>query len=224
LNEPGKTTQARDINDTDVVAWLRERIRVGRLVPGQRLVEIDITRETGASRSKVRNAFQRLATEGLITIEEFRGASVRSINAEDIRQIYRARIALEGISAADFTRRASKKDRQKLLALQGQLDACVASRDAAAFGLLNGQWHAAILTGSENGVIQELLQRLSVPINRLLFESFYDETRLRNANADHQAITAAIVAGNAEEAETRMRVHVEDGFRTLLAIASNFAS
>src|SRR5690349_10615787 len=61
----------------EVIEWIRERIRRGRLVPGQRLVEADIIREVGASRSRVREALQRLATEGLVTIEEFRGASVK---------------------------------------------------------------------------------------------------------------------------------------------------
>ena len=62
----------------DIADWVRERIRTGRFVPGQRLVEVDIIRQTGASRSKTREALQRLEGEGLVLIEEFRGASVRS--------------------------------------------------------------------------------------------------------------------------------------------------
>ena len=72
-----------DAFKTSAVAdWVRERIRLGKLVPGQRLIEADMVRETGASRSKVREALQRLESEGLVTIEEFRGASVKRLGIE----------------------------------------------------------------------------------------------------------------------------------------------
>ena len=73
---------------SDVADGIRQRIRLGRYVPGQRLIEGDLIRETGASRSRVREALQRLAIEGLITIEEFRGASVKRITWDEVRQIY----------------------------------------------------------------------------------------------------------------------------------------
>ena len=72
----------------EVAGWVRNRIRNGRFSPGQRLVEVDIIRQTGASRSKVREALQRLEGEGLVQIEEFRGASVKStgLDPRAIRQ------------------------------------------------------------------------------------------------------------------------------------------
>src|SRR5689334_23696044 len=89
---PGENEEP--VSVSTVVEWIRDRIRRGRLVPGQRLVEADIIRELSASRSRVREALQRLSTEGLVTIEEFRGASVKQFSRDEIRQIYRARMAL----------------------------------------------------------------------------------------------------------------------------------
>lgn len=218
--KPPKTP--RSPSAIDVADVLRELMRKGRLVPGQRLVEIDIVRQTGASRSKVREALQRLEAERLVRIEEFRGASVRRAGMEEIRQIYRARIALEGISAADFARNASPAQKRKLGELQAELDLCVAERAPERFGRLNGEWHSLVIAGSANAIVRDTLQRLSVPINRLLFESFYDEARLRAANAGHALITAAILAGDAEEAERQMRRHVEEGFATLSVVAEGF--
>ncbi|NBC36165.1 FCD domain-containing protein [Novosphingobium sp. FSY-8] len=209
-------------NGTEVANWIRQRIRTGRFVPGQRLVEVDIIRQTGASRTKVREALKRLEGEGLVAIEEFRGASVRSATIEEVRQIYRARMALEGISAGDFARYASAQDRQRLIDLQAELDLCVEQRLPDKFGRLNGEWHRLIVEGSGNLQIAELLQRLNVPIHRLLFESFYDEQRLRTANADHRAMVDLIMAGDADGAEAAMRRHVEAGFHTLSAIESEF--
>lgn len=207
----------------DVASWLRERIRKGRLVPGQRLVEIDITRETGAGRSKVREAFQRLEAEGLVQIEEFRGASVRRAGMAEIQQIYRARMALEGVCAADFVRNASADQKARLTQLQDELDKCVHEHAPERFGKLNNEWHALIIEGAGNRVVRDVLNRLSIPINRLLFESFYDDGRLRKANADHQAITRAIIEGDKKTAEESMRHHIADGLATLTSIAGEFS-
>ncbi|MCW2394008.1 MULTISPECIES: GntR family transcriptional regulator [unclassified Sphingobium] len=206
----------------EVADWVRDRIRTGRFVPGQRLVEVDIIRQTGASRSKVREALQRLEGEGLVLIEEFRGASVRSTSLEEAAQIYRARLALEGICAADFTRNASEEQKHQLCIVQEQLDKCVNDRAPDKFGRLNIEWHRLIVKGSGNTVIAELLKRLNVPIHRMLFESFYDEERLRTANADHQNMLRLILAGEADAAETAMRSHIGDGFKTLSKIESEF--
>lgn len=219
MNEVSKIVSGADLAD-----WLRERIRKGRLVPGQRLVEADISGETGISRAKVREAFQRLEAEGLVALEAFRGASVRRVSIEEIRQIYRARVALEGICAADFTSFATSEQKNHLLELQAGLNECVTERAAERFGRLNHEWHKQIIDGSGNNIVRDLLARLTVPINRLLFESFYDEERLRIANDDHRAITTLIMAGDSQGAEAAMRKHVGDGFQTLSHIAGEFGS
>lgn len=216
------SNSTRPPSATEVADWIRERIGKGRFVPGQRLVEVDIIRQTGASRSKVREALQRLETESLVVIEEFRGASVRSAGLEEVRQIYRARVALEGISAHDFADNATETQKVRLQELQDELDNCVEERSPERFASLNRQWHELVVEGAGNVIVVELLQRLSLPIHRMLFESFYNEQRLRKANADHQAIVAAIMIGDAEGAERAMRRHVADGFVTLSVIDSEY--
>lgn len=205
-------------SSAEIADWIRERIRRGRFVPEQRLIEVDIIRQTGGSRAKVREAFQRLAADGLVQIEEFRGASVRTASLAEVKQIYRARAALEGISARDFTLKATDEMKSELVALHKELDACVKARANDHFGQLNNQWHRLLVKGSDNLIIDELLQRLNVPIHRLLFESFYHEDRLKIAHADHDLVLQAVMDGDADAAEAHMRRHIEDGFVTLTVI------
>lgn len=207
---------------SEIADWIRERIRRGQFAPEQRLVEIDIIRKTGGSRLKVREAFQRLAAEGLVDIEPFRGASVRSTSLEEVRNIYRARAALEGVTAADFVKFASPVQRKRLGELQAELERCVEERSPERFGRLNAEWHQLLVDGSGNSIINELLQRLNVPIHRLLFDSFYDAERLRTANDDHRRILGAILANDAPGAESAMRAHVEAGFEMLSAIETEY--
>jgi len=170
----------------------------------------------------VREALQRLAAEGLVTIEPYRGASVRSISPDELRHIYRARTALEGIAAADFAIYATDEQRARLEAIQEELERCIIERSPERFGRLNAEWHELIVEGSGNIIAGELLQRLSVPIHRLLFESFYDADRLRTANDDHRVILKAVLARDPEAAEAAMRAHVQAGFRTLSAIEAEY--
>jgi DNA-binding GntR family transcriptional regulator len=199
----------------EIADWVRSQIRSSRFVPGQRLVEVDIIRQTGGSRFKVREAFQRLAAEGLVEIEEFRGASVRGASMDEVRQLYRARAALEGICAADFTERASDEDKQRLAQIAEDMEECVAHGSPERFGQLNSEWHSMIMQGAGNGVIESVVKRLNTPVHHLLFETFYRGNRLREALEDHRRILQAILAGDAQGAETAMRAHVEHGHKFL---------
>lgn len=214
--------QAPPPTSSEIADWIRDRIRKGQFSPEQRLVEVDIIRKTGGSRLKVREAFQRLAAEGLVEIEPFRGASVRSTSLEEVRHIYRARAALEGVTAADFARFATRAQRQRLQDIQAELERCVDERLPERFGRLNNEWHNLLVEGSGNTIVAELLERLNVPIHRLLFGSFYDAERLRTANDDHQRILAAIMANDALGAEQAMRAHVQAGFAILSEIETEY--
>jgi len=202
----------------EIADWIRSQIRSARLVPGQRLVEVDLIRQTGGSRFKVREALQRLSAEGLVEIEEFRGASVREASMDEVRQLYRARAALEGICAADFAVRATDSDKAKLCELAQDMENCVESGSREQFGQLNAQWHSLMMRATGNEVIEGLVRRLNTPVHHLLFETFYRSDRLREAVADHRLILDAVLANDGPAAEAAMRQHIENGHRFLTAL------
>jgi DNA-binding GntR family transcriptional regulator len=211
---------SKRVSTAGVADWIRERIRRGRFVPGQRLIEADIIEQTGASRSKVREALQRLEAEDLVTIEEYRGASVRKIGPEEIRQIYHTRMALEGLAAAEFAEADVPKLKQRLQELQDAMDNWRDEGGHEGFARINSKWHRLIIEGSGNAYVAQFVARLSVPTYRLLFASFYTDQRVDDANADHQKITAAIVEGRAADAEAAMRQHISDGLAAVSELAA----
>jgi DNA-binding GntR family transcriptional regulator len=207
---------------TDVTEWVREGIRHGRLVPGQRLVEADIVTATGVSRGKVREALRRLESEGLVSIEEFRGASVKKLGLDEVRQIYLARMALEGLAAGECATRANVAQRTRLQEIQEEMNAGESAGNHDRFARLNQAWHHLIIDGSGNGYIAQFLTRLNVPIYRLLFSTFYTTQRIVTANADHRVITAAVVEGRSADAERAMRTHIQNGLEALIELNSHF--
>lgn len=74
---------------------LREAILTGALCPGERLRLSALTQRFGVSATPLREAFQRLATEGLIDLTPQQGASVSNVSADDCADLYRARAAIE---------------------------------------------------------------------------------------------------------------------------------
>lgn len=218
------STASGKVNSTDeLVGWAREKIRAGQFAPGQRLIESDIMRETGASRNKVREALQRMATEGLLNIEPFRGASVKSFTWDEVRQIYKARMAIEGFAAAEFAASDNFELKQKLKQVQQEMNKWVKQGDHERFAELNSEWHELIIDGSMNEYFRQFLSRLTIPIYRLLFTMFYSKNRIVVANDDHKKITKAIVAGQAADAERLMRAHIEEALKALSLINSRLA-
>ena len=120
---------ARKVVSTQVVIQLlKQRIHSGLLVPGQRLVEPDVMRETGASRGRVREALLRLSADGLVELHEFRGAVVKRLTRAEVRHAYDMREMLEGL-AARLTAAAGLDEvgRATLIQLQAELDAATES-------------------------------------------------------------------------------------------------
>ncbi len=215
--QEGATTQS-------VASWLRERIRIGVLVPGQRLIEADIVEATQASRSKVREAFQRLEMEGLVEIAEFKGAAVKKLSFSDVQQIYRTRKALEGLAAAEFAAMDAPDLKQAFQAIQNEMNDWESTGDHENYARLNNAWHNAIIEGSGNRYVAQFLSQLTVPIYRLLFSTFYKSNRIMSANADHRVITEAIMNGRVEDAERAMKSHIQHGLDALSEMNSEFFS
>ena len=160
--------------------------------------------------------------EGLIETTEFKGASVKKLSFSDVEQIYRTRMALEGLAAAEFAAKDAPDAKQKLQQLQEDMNAWESSGDHENYARLNSSWHTLIIEGSGNRYVAQFISQLTVPIYRLLFSTFYKVNRIEAANADHRAITLAVVEGRVEDAEKAMRAHIAHGLDALSEINSDF--
>ena len=82
-----------------VHAALRDWIASGAWPPGKRLRIREVAAAVGTSEMPVREAFRRLEQAGLITVEPYKGATVRSLSIDSLEQIYGVRIMLEAEAA-----------------------------------------------------------------------------------------------------------------------------
>src|SRR4026208_1562785 len=114
----------------DAADRIRAQILSGGFSQGEHLVEAKIAEQLAISRGPVREAFKLLRAEGLLKEEPRRGTFVVSLTADDVREIYGLRAALEGRAARLLARGRDTKALARVRELAGQIDGARAARAA----------------------------------------------------------------------------------------------
>src|SRR5690242_17465200 len=110
-----------------VLDGLRQAIIAGRLEPGARLTERELTEMMGVSRTVVREALRQLESEGLIENIPNKGPVVRTLSLDEARDLYAVRAVLEGFAARLF---ADKATAEQTTRLEGALERVVAAYES----------------------------------------------------------------------------------------------
>jgi DNA-binding GntR family transcriptional regulator len=98
----------------DVHARLRAMILSGELPPGSVLLQTQVARQLGVSRTPTREAFRLLQEEGLIDARPDQRARVRAVDADDLDGVYGARIMLESLAVSLTVRTLSEADLDRI--------------------------------------------------------------------------------------------------------------
>jgi len=207
LQGPKRTASATERAATA----LRSGIMEGRLPPGHRLVELNISRELRISRGPIREALRLLQDEGLVEREKNKGARVRTVSRHHLLDQFAVREMLEGLAARLAAQAVEKPgNRGWLLEAAAIWERAESSEDAAAFIEENFRFHEGIMRLSGNAVLAAMMPKVHAPMPLSLLQYIYrmDAPRRARSMADHKAIIEAILEGNAADAEMLMRRHV----------------
>jgi DNA-binding GntR family transcriptional regulator len=193
---------------------IRHGIIEGHYRPHQRLVENDLAKELSASRTPVRQALQRLELEGLVVASRH-GWVIREHSAEDIRQIYDVRLALESFASRLATEKASDEDLERLVAAHESMriyeevsSIGESEPDGTSFVELHDQFHDAIVRCAANDVLRDAIRSYREhPYNRRVAHTYSAPERQRAA-ASHEKMLAAICGRLPDEAERLTREHL----------------
>ena len=171
---------------------LRHAILDGVFKPGEKLLEAELCRRMGVSRTSVREALRQLEAERLVTIIPNRGPSVTQLTWKEAEAIYDARELLEGESAARFAERATAAEIALAKAALADFDRAVTMDDAHGRLTHTQRFYELIIEGCGNAIIGEMLQSLFARINFLRARSMSREGRGRNSSIEMWKIYAAI--------------------------------
>jgi DNA-binding GntR family transcriptional regulator len=201
-----------------VVGELRRRIIDGVYRPGDRLTEERLADDFGVSRNPVREAIRVLESEGFLIAQPRRGAMVASMSVQDVEDLFDVRLSLEALAAALAAERAGATGSAVLDKLLAKARTTKRMADLAA---LNTQFHAAICALSGNALLTGLMESLHGRLQWVYRQSA--ETRAANSWAEHEELSAAIRAGDAEAAALAARTHVLAARESALKLAAERA-
>ena len=189
---------------------IRDAILAGEFVASQRLVEADLTARFGASRSAVRLALVNLANEGLVERLPNRGARVRAISVEEAVEIVEVRIGLESLCARKAAESLGEDDAAELRALRADLVAAVGDADLVGYSALIQDLDRRLRDLSGHVTAGRLLERLHAQSARHQFRLAFAPGRAAVSLAQHLAIVDAVLARDADAAESATREHLAD--------------
>lgn len=182
-----------------VDARLRSAILTGDLAPGTRLRSEHLAAEWGVSPTPVREAFQRLAGEGIVTIEPQRGARVAPVDPAAAAELYELRLSLEPLALSSAMAEAAADDawgdryRADVAAAHGVLAA--PHRSVPDYLSSHRTFHLALLDGCRNQRLHRLAVQLHDHTQRFQIAGAGYERR-GDAAAEHRQLCDAVVAGD----------------------------
>jgi DNA-binding GntR family transcriptional regulator len=199
-----------------IVERLRDDILAGRLRPGSRLVECDLTARFAVSRGPVREALRRLAADGLIEHWPHRGAVVRRLGEREIRELFLIRIELEAL-AARLAAATQAPDRRARFVASTKPIYADAPRNSCEYFKENAAFHDAVMALADNLQLRELAARLQLPLIMAQVGDVLTPSVLEASVREHRSIAQAILDHDPEAASARMRAHLERAARVALA-------
>ena len=202
-----------------IVDTIKDGIRLGQYVPGQRLIEGDFLSTRGFSRGPLREALRRLEAEGVVLLEKNRGAMVRRYSRSEIACLYEVRELLE-------------PDAARLAAVHIADDAGLRTRFESSRGRMrralketveeysreNTRFHVLVAEASGNPWLARIIETLQLPVDRLAVFHFVTTGATRSSLGEHEKIIDAILAGDASRAEKAMRVHLRSSRKMVLGL------
>lgn len=191
----------------------KARILDGSLPGGDLITEGQVADTLAMSRTPVREAFLRLEAEGLLRLFPKRGALVVAVSPSEVEAVLEARELVEGHALTKLCA-APEEDRAVVAAaLHEVLDVqreALSREDEQAFAEADRRFHITVVESGRNPILLELYASLRDRQLRMNLGSLErGPSRPRAILAQHEAIVAALTAGDAEAARERLRVHLD---------------
>lgn len=213
----GHATRATNLYDQ-----LRTDILGGLLEPGVKLAIEALTERYGVSATPLREALNRLISDGLVERREQRGFVVAGISAADLGEITKTRAWLEEIALRESMAAHSTAWEEALVLAHHRLARTPRSlsesrfEDNPAWEPLHRAFHRALIAGCGSRWLLGFCEQLADQHHRYRRLSAPRAFVKRGVKAEHQQLMEAAVAGRADEAVALLRAHFERTARILL--------
>lgn len=199
---------------------LCDLILSGHLRFGERLDERILADRMKISRTPIREAIGRLATEGIVERRPYQGNFVRTFTPIQIRDLYEVREELEGLAVRLAVARATQEEVQKLADIVARCHAAFDQRDFITFEKLDQSFHAYIAALSQNETLIDCLDNLRLQVQLARHYANEAPDAAQRTIGERNAVLQAFRNKDADAAAQHMRQHIEGARR---AVASRLS-
>ena len=192
-----------------VLAEIRAAILARRFAPGQPLVEAELARNMGVSKTPVREALKLLSSSGLVTFIPFKGAFVREVDENFIESVYDVRLLLEPEAVRRSIRRGNEVGLSQAAVHLEDARRAAEAGDRAQMSILNRQFHADLYAGCGSDLLMDILDNLRDRAALVSVASWEAAPTWGVEWAEHQSVLSAALAGDADRAGDLLRDHLQ---------------
>lgn len=199
-----------------VLSEIRKAILTRRIKPGGQLVESELARAFGVSKTPVREALKILSSSGLVTFRPYKGASVRSVDKKYVRDVYDLRLMLEPEAVK---RSAANIDSAAIDRAEDLLDRAQTAgenEDWAELSLLNRSFHAAVYADCGSELLIDVLDNLRDRAALISVAGWETSPTWEKEWSEHRTLLDTIRERKSEMAGELARKHILDFFNQAL--------
>lgn len=199
-----------------VFTTLRQAILKGELLPGERLMEIQLAEKMGVSRTPIREAIRKLEREGLVIMVPRKGAEVAGISEKMLRDVLEVRMTLEKLALRLAFKRQGTDLIEKLESAEQAFQDAIEGEKLIDMAEADEHFHFLIYEAADNDKLRELLNSLKENMYRYRLEYLKDENYRRSLMEEHNAIIEAFRANDLEKGLEVTDTHIANQERAVI--------
>lgn len=194
----------------NVISIIRNKIISGELLPGSRIIELDLARDLNISRGPIREALRQIEHEGLIEYQSNKGCRVRTIDSKEVEDIYLIRAQLEMLAVDICDGHFKLETIQEMYNLLEKMDEASNKKDIYHLIELDEMFHSAIIKESKNEKLLDVWSTFK-SANIVIFTSTYNLQLIetKKQRPAHEKILNNIKNGSKEEIKNAIKRHYE---------------
>ena len=206
---------ARTSLHLEVTSRLRNLIVESQIKPGERVPELEISRDLGVSRTPIREALKVLASEGLVELLPLRGAVVKNFSSKDAADMLEVMGLIESFAA----QKACKSDQHRIdqvLAMHEKMKVLYAKGKRPEYFDLNQKIHDTLVEMADNDSLTMLHSTLSKRMRSLRYSGNNTPENWRGALEDHEEIAQALASRDVKKMKRAVNDHFANTIRRVV--------
>ncbi len=187
---------------------LKKKIEAGSLSPSENLREVELANQYKVSRNTIKKALLMLERDTLVTIEQNKGAKVRSYSLDEVLDFLELRSVLEGFIIRLACAVLSETDIENMKRILDTMRVLKDRQELVSYSQHNQKFHQVIYDACPNKTATNLLMNLKNQMKKYNTKTILIPKRSDQSFGEHEAIFEAVKNGDPQGAESLMITHI----------------